>query len=82
MSDSIRGYDAVPVEAPKLVKIMGKDIVAQFGGGCHWHPQGPKYGAMGIRQALDAVKKNIPLKRYARNHPELNEAIQKFGVLK
>lgn len=67
---------------PKLVKLMGKDIVAQFGGGCHWHPQGPRYGAKGIRQALDAVMKGITLKRYAKDNPELMETISRFGVVK
>jgi len=66
---------------PKLTTIMGKDIVAQFGGGCHWHPEGPRYGAKGIRQAADAVMKNIPLKKYAKDHPELASTINKFGVL-
>ncbi len=65
---------------PKLVNIMGNDIVAQFGGGCHWHPNGPMYGARGIRQALNAVMEKIPLKKYAKTHTELMEAISKFGV--
>jgi ribulose-bisphosphate carboxylase large chain len=64
----------------KLVKIMGKNIVAQYGGGVHWHPKGTRYGAMGVRQAIDAVAAGIPLAEYAVTHPELREAVEKFGV--
>jgi len=64
----------------KLVKIMGKNIVAQYGGGVHWHPMGTKYGAMGVRQAIDAVTAGIPLEEYAKTHKELKDALDKFGV--
>ncbi len=67
---------------PKLVKLMGTEIVAQFGGGCHWHPKGPRYGAMGIRQACDAVMKGVSLKEYSKDHAELRETIEKFGVVR
>jgi ribulose-bisphosphate carboxylase large chain len=57
---------------------MGNDIVIQAGGGIHWNPRGSKYGAMGMRQAIDAVMKKIPLKEYAKTHKELKEALDKF----
>ncbi len=66
----------------KLIKIMGKNIVAQYGGGVHWHPRGTRYGAMGVRQAIDAATAGIPLEEYAKTHTELREAIEKFGVPK
>jgi ribulose-bisphosphate carboxylase large chain len=66
----------------KLVSIMGKNIVAQYGGGVHWHPKGTRFGAMGVRQAIDAVAAGIPLEEYAKTHTELREAIEKFGVPK
>jgi ribulose-bisphosphate carboxylase large chain len=66
----------------KLVRIMGKNIVAQYGGGVHWHPKGTRYGAMGVRQAIDAASQNISLEEYAKTHKELKEAIEKFGVAK
>lgn len=66
----------------KLIKIMGKNIIAQYGGGVHWHPRGTRYGAMGVRQAIDAASQNISLEEYARTHKELKEAIDKFGVQK
>ena len=66
----------------KLIKIMGNNIIAQYGGGVHWHPKGTKYGAMGVRQAIEASSNNIPLKEAAKNpkNKELAQAIKKFGV--
>jgi len=69
-----------PGSIPKLVKYMGKNIVMQFGGGCHWHPKGTRYGAMGIRQGTDAIMKNIPFKEYMKTHQELKDAIKKYGI--
>jgi ribulose-bisphosphate carboxylase large chain len=66
----------------KLIKIMGKDIIAQYGGGVHWHPKGTRYGAMGVRQAIDAACNGIPLVEHAKHHPELMDVIKKFGVPK
>ena len=64
----------------KLVKIMGNNIVAQYGGGVHWHPKGTRYGAMGVRQAIDAVSQGISLQEYAKTHQELKDALNKFGI--
>ncbi len=71
-----------PLSIPLVVDIMGRDIVMQFGGGCHGHPDGTKAGAKAIRQAWDAVEKGISLKRYATDHEELARAIMKWGTAK
>jgi ribulose-bisphosphate carboxylase large chain len=68
-----------PLSLPPLLKKMGTNIIAQFGGGCHGHPGGPRQGAKAIRQALDASLAHIPLKEYAKVHPELKRAIDKWG---
>jgi ribulose-bisphosphate carboxylase large chain len=68
-----------PGIVPKMLKAMGNNIVLQAGGGVHWNPRGTRYGAMGMRQAIDAVMKKIPLKEYAKTHLELKEALDKFG---
>lgn len=67
-----------PGSIPKLVKILGKDIICQFGGGCHGHPGGTYYGAKAIRQAAEAVTKGISLKKYAKKHKELDMALAKW----
>lgn len=69
-----------PGMIPDLLDKMGLDIVAQFGGGCHGHPSGTIAGAKAIRQAVDAYINNVPLVEYAKTHPELMEAIEKWGM--
>ena len=68
-----------PGHTPDLVKILGKDIVAQYGGGCHGHPEGTRAGATAIRQSIEAAAKGIPLKEYAKSRRELALALQKWG---
>ena len=67
---------------PKLIKTMGKDIIAQAGGGVSAHPLGVEAGAKAMRQALDASLENIDLKEYSKNHKELGLAIKRWGYLK
>lgn len=68
-----------PGMIPKLIDRMGMDIVAQFGGGCHGHPDGTRAGAIAIRQALDAKLSGISQKEYAKSHPELAKSLEKWG---
>ena len=68
-----------PLDVPELIKILGKDMVYQFGGGCHGHPDGTEAGARAIRQAIDAVLENSNLRDYAKTHTELARAIKKWG---
>jgi ribulose-bisphosphate carboxylase large chain len=68
-----------PLDVPELMEILGRDVVYQFGGGCHGHPDGTKAGAKAIRQAVDAVLGAEELKEYSKNHIELARAIKKWG---
>jgi len=68
-----------PLHVPELIDILGTNIVFQFGGGCHGHPNGTEAGAKAIRQAIDAVLSNISLTEYAKSHSELQKAIDKWG---
>ena len=68
-----------PLDVPELMRILGKDMVYQFGGGCHGHPDGTEAGARAIRQAIDAVLENSDLEEYAKTHAELARAIEKWG---
>jgi len=70
-----------PGGIPSLMSAMGNNIVMQFGGGCHGHPDGTKVGAIAIRQAVDSAIKKIPLKTYAKDHKELKRALDKFGII-
>ena len=63
----------------KIIKFMGNDVVIQAGGGIHGHPKGTLRGAIAMRQAVDATLRKIPLKKYAKDHIELKEALDKWG---
>ncbi|KKK42338.1 hypothetical protein LCGC14_2113110, partial [marine sediment metagenome] len=68
-----------PLQIPELIENLGKDIVLQFGGGCHGHPDGTLAGARAIRQAVNAVLEKTELKEYAKTHSELKRAVNKWG---
>lgn len=68
-----------PGLVPKLVKLLGKDLVINAGGGIHGHPQGTEAGAKAMKQAVDAVMQDISLREYARDHPELGAALDLWG---
>lgn len=68
-----------PLHAPDLIEILGKNLVFQFGGGCHGHPDGTKAGATAIRQAIDAVLEGSTLEEFSKTQPELKKALEKWG---
>ncbi len=68
-----------PGHVPFLIEHLGNDLVIQAGGGIHGHSFGTQAGAIAMRQAVDAVMKNISLKEYAKTHVELEEALKKWG---
>ncbi len=68
-----------PLHIPELIELLGKDMVYQFGGGCHGHPDGTNAGAKAIKQALSATLEGYELKEYAKMHSELAKAIKKWG---
>ncbi|MBU2228881.1 type III ribulose-bisphosphate carboxylase [Patescibacteria group bacterium] len=61
---------------PSLYKIFGKDVVMNFGGGVHGHPDGTYAGAVAVRQALDATLDGVTLKQYSKEHHELAVALK------
>ena len=67
-----------PLLIPRIVGLLGRDIVIQAGGGVHGHPGGTEAGAKALKQALDAVLQTIPLEEYAEDHKELREAVEKW----
>jgi len=71
-----------PGHVPYLMKNFGEDIIIQAGGGIHWNPRGSKYGAMAMRQAIDATMEGEKLEVYAKSHLELREALEKFPKLR
>jgi ribulose-bisphosphate carboxylase large chain len=57
----------------------GMDCIVQAGGGVHGHPEGTTSGARAMRQAVDAWVEGTSMNEYAKNHPELEKAIRKWG---
>ena len=68
-----------PALIEPLVKITGTDVQIQAGGGVAGHPGGVRAGARAMVQAVDAVYQGIPLLEYSKSHPDLREAIEKWG---
>ena len=60
-------------------KIFGMDCIFQFGGGIHGHPNGTQGGAKAVREALYASLNKIPISEYAKDHRDLQLAIEKWG---
>jgi ribulose-bisphosphate carboxylase large chain len=67
-----------PALVPELVKILGQDLIINFGGGIHGHPGGTLAGAKAARQAVEAAIKKITLAQYAESNVELKEAMEKW----
>jgi len=65
---------------PELIRMLGKDIIIQVGGGIWGHKSGGIAGAKAVRQAIDAGLSGIDLSEYAKKHKELREALEKWGV--
>lgn len=68
-----------PLSIPDLMKYFGNDILLNFGGGIHGHPNGSQKGAVSILQAVEAVKNEKSLKDFAKDYPELEVALNHFS---
>lgn len=71
-----------PGNIQPVIEALGSNIVLQIGGGVIGHPDGPRAGALAVRQALEAISKGIPLDEYMKTHRELARAIEKWGFVK
>ncbi len=67
-------------QAPETYRLTGTtDLMYVAGGGIMAHPMGPAAGLRGLQQAWVAAVRGIDLNTYAETHPELKEAINRFG---
>jgi len=64
---------------PRLINLLGKDLLIQVGGGIHGHPQGTRAGAKAVRQTIEAIMSGCSLQDYAKAHEELKVALEKWG---
>lgn len=63
----------------EIVRRAGTNVQIQAGGGVAGHPGGVRAGAMGMCQAVDAAFEGIPAREYARTHPELQAALDRWA---
>jgi len=68
-----------PGLVPALIEFFGEDLVIQAGGGIHGHRDGTVAGARAMRQAVDATLRGMSLREYAKEHRELETALQIWG---
>lgn len=59
---------------------LGAHIVLGAGGAIQGHPGGAAAGANAMRQAIDAVMAGRPVADAAAEHPELAQALERFGT--
>jgi len=64
----------------KMISVSGMNVQIQAGGGVAGHPEGVRKGAMGMCQAVDAAYLGIGVEEYAKTHPELKIALEKWGM--
>lgn len=65
-----------PALMPKLIKLLGNDLIINFGGGLHGHPDGSIAGAIACKAAVEAIFKKINLMKYSKSFPELKIALK------
>jgi ribulose-bisphosphate carboxylase large chain len=68
-----------PGLVPELMRLVGSDIIIQAGGGIWGHPDGGKAGAKALRQAIEVGMSGGNLEDYAKDHVELQRALETWG---
>ncbi len=71
-----------PGLAAELIKILGRNLIINFGGGIHGHPNGSFAGAVAARDAVEAASLGANLHTYAKNRPELKTALEYWSNVK
>lgn len=64
-----------PGNTPRIVEDVGLDVMLGVGGAIQGHPGGAASGGRAMRQAIDASVEGVPLAEKAREHPELQAAL-------
>ncbi|MDD5567496.1 MAG: ribulose-bisphosphate carboxylase large subunit [Patescibacteria group bacterium] len=60
----------------RLYKITGPDVIVNFGGGIHGHPNGTLAGAQAVKEAVLAAVKGTPINKQAEDSPVLKAALK------
>ena len=70
-----------PGLVPEVLDIYGTELVLLVSGGIHGHPNGTRDGAMATMQAIEAWMDGVTLEEKAKQAPELDAALGKWGHL-
>lgn len=62
-----------------LMKALGSDLIINFGGGIHGHPDGPAVGAEAAQAAIEAVGRGDSLTAAAKECPALARALEHWS---
>ncbi|WP_248927021.1 ribulose-bisphosphate carboxylase large subunit family protein [Paenibacillus hamazuiensis] len=88
LTPMLGGYGTMPVLSsgqsalsaePSYRALQTCDVIHLAGGGILAHPDGAAAGAESMRLAWEAAMNGISLEDYAREHPALRRAMEKFG---
>ena len=74
------GGGIIPGVVEQTLDDSGIDCILGVGAGVHAHPEGPRAGAIAMRQAMDAVMKAQKLREAAEDNKELKTAIDVWGI--
>jgi len=89
LTPMLGGYVAMPVlssgqwagQAPDTYRRLETvDLMYLCGGGIMAHPGGPRAGVASLRQGWEAALAGRSLEDYAREHPELRQAMETYGA--
>ncbi len=69
-----------PATAARVIRDLGMDLMLGVGGAIQGHPGGAAAGARAMRHAIDAVVQGHSLAEKAKEHPELQKAIELWGA--
>jgi ribulose-bisphosphate carboxylase large chain len=71
-----------PGLVPQVMNLLGNNCTLLVSGGIHGHPKGTRAGAKAVMQAIEATMDGKELGEYAKNHKELQQALDKWGYYK
>jgi ribulose-bisphosphate carboxylase large chain len=75
----VSGGGLHPVCIAQELDALGTDIVLMAGAGIYGHPDGISAGAHAMRQAVNAYLEGRTAEEYARDHFELERALNHWG---
>jgi len=68
-----------PANAVRIIEDIGFDVLLAVGGAIQGHPDGAAAGGRAMRQAIEAAVEGVPLSEKAKEHPELQKALEMWG---